>query len=252
LAPDPDAKRRWRQRPIGSVTLGSARGLIAALLIGFSLGLVLVLSLGEAIYLLASKGQTPKQELTLGLLALNLVLNTIVLLVLPVMAVAVSRPHQPGAVARRLGLVVDRRTPLNVFIGIGAAVASLLVLALVVALLVQSGLVSLKDLESDLVPQIQSLLNWPLVFIIALVAAVTEEIFFRGLLQPRLGLIATSILFALIHIGYGTVLQVVAPLVLGLLLGVLYQRTNSLWTPMAAHFTFDFVQLAALLLERKA
>lgn len=80
---------------------------------------------------------------------------------------------------------------------------------------------------------------------LALGAAVGEEIFFRGLLQRWTGVWGQAVLFGLFHLSYGTVLQVLAPLALGLLLGWLVRRGAPLWTAMAAHFVFDYAQLGA-------
>lgn len=80
---------------------------------------------------------------------------------------------------------------------------------------------------------------------LALSAAVGEEIFFRGLLQRWLGVWGQAALFGLFHLSYGTPLQVAIPMLLGLLYGWLVRRGAPLWTPMAAHFLFDYVQLSS-------
>jgi len=97
-------------------------------------------------------------------------------------------------------------------------------------------------------PQAKDILDTvtlPLAFILALSAGIGEEIFFRGLLQKRLGWVGQAIVFGLFHLSYGTPLQVIIPALLGLLYGWLIRRGNSLWVTMTAHFVFDFVQLSA-------
>ncbi|MES2154343.1 MAG: CPBP family intramembrane glutamic endopeptidase [bacterium] len=91
---------------------------------------------------------------------------------------------------------------------------------------------------------ISSALTWPLALALALGAAIGEEIFFRGILQKRIGWIWQAVVFGLVHLSYGTVLQIAFPLALGLFWGWLRKRGESLWALMAAHFLFDFVQLA--------
>jgi uncharacterized protein len=71
-------------------------------------------------------------------------------------------------------------------------------------------------------------------------------VFFRGLLQPRVGLVASSALFGIVHGAYATWLQLVVPALAGLLLGYLYLRTRDLWAPIAAHFMFNFVQFVLI------
>ena len=76
-------------------------------------------------------------------------------------------------------------------------------------------------------------------FFVALMAALGEEILFRGALQPLIGLIPTALIFGLLH-ATGLVHVVLASL-LGLWLGWLYQWTGNLWSPIAAHLALDLV-----------
>ncbi len=80
----------------------------------------------------------------------------------------------------------------------------------------------------------------PAQILVALFAAAAEEIFFRGLIQGRWGLIAGAMSFMAAHIGkrdirvigYWSVFQ-------GLGLGLLYQATDNLLVPMVSHGLFD-------------
>jgi len=78
---------------------------------------------------------------------------------------------------------------------------------------------------------------------LALGAGFAEEVFFRGLLQKRLGWVGQAVVFGLFHLSYGTWLQVLVPFALGLLYGWIIKRGGSLWTTMAAHFVYDATQL---------
>lgn len=82
-------------------------------------------------------------------------------------------------------------------------------------------------------------------FTIAAIAAVSEEVFFRGYLQPRVGLTGQAVVFALAHLSYLHVGQIVVTFLLGLGFGYVYRRTGSLVAPMLAHFLFNFVMLMA-------
>jgi membrane protease YdiL (CAAX protease family) len=73
---------------------------------------------------------------------------------------------------------------------------------------------------------------------IALAAGICEETLFRGALQPRLGLILTSIAFAAVHSQYGISLDVVAVFVLALCLGAIRRFTNTS-TAIVAHVTYN-------------
>ncbi|WCK56040.1 CPBP family intramembrane metalloprotease [Aneurinibacillus sp. Ricciae_BoGa-3] len=82
---------------------------------------------------------------------------------------------------------------------------------------------------------------WHIAFI-ALVVAFCEELLFRGVMQPNLGLWATSALFALIHVRYlKKWVMFVTVLTVSLLLGWLYNRTGSIWSVITAHFLIDFI-----------
>jgi membrane protease YdiL (CAAX protease family) len=86
-----------------------------------------------------------------------------------------------------------------------------------------------------------------------LLAPVAEEMLFRGILYPaikqagfpRLAFWGTSLLFAGIHLN----LMILAPLfILAVLLTVLYERTNNLLAPIAAHAMFNGLNFALLYL----
>ena len=63
--------------------------------------------------------------------------------------------------------------------------------------------------------------------LIGLSAAVTEELLFRGALQPRFGFLPTAILFTLAHVQYGWTLATLEVFVAGLVLGWLRKRGNT-------------------------
>jgi membrane protease YdiL (CAAX protease family) len=82
---------------------------------------------------------------------------------------------------------------------------------------------------------------------LALSAGVVEEIFFRGLLQPRIGLLASTGLFALAHLSYGQPFMLVGVTLLSLLYGLLVRWRQSVWAAIAAHTLFDLVQLLVVI-----
>lgn len=85
-----------------------------------------------------------------------------------------------------------------------------------------------------------------------MLAGVFEEIPFRGLyqtiLKKRYGFIKaniiTSILFMLLHIKFilsGNILQLIMLFFIGLWLGYIYEKTESIWAPIMVHSTFNFL-----------
>ena len=62
---------------------------------------------------------------------------------------------------------------------------------------------------------------------VALIPGICEEILFRGALQPRIGLLATALLFTAIHTQYGLSFDTVAILVIALGLGLIRKYINT-------------------------
>ena len=87
------------------------------------------------------------------------------------------------------------------------------------------------------------------VLLFSLLAAFPEEMLFRGALQPEVGLILASVIFGALHAL--TRLYFFYATMAGLLLGVLFMLSGSLWLPIGTHFAVDLVMFL-LLLQRNA
>lgn len=83
---------------------------------------------------------------------------------------------------------------------------------------------------------------------LALLSSIGEELLFRGLLQPWLGLIPQALVFGLVHQlpGRSRWVWVAWATVMGLLLGGVFQLTGSLLGPIAAHAVINGLNLAFL------
>ena len=76
--------------------------------------------------------------------------------------------------------------------------------------------------------------------VIAILAALSEELFFRGTLQPLLhrafgghaAVWTTAVIFALVHMEFTAIIPRVF---LGAVLGYLYLYTRSIWIPVLGH-----------------
>jgi hypothetical protein len=85
-------------------------------------------------------------------------------------------------------------------------------------------------------------------WLLALLSGVAEESFFRGALQPQVGLLAASLLFGAAHfvprreLLPWTVFSIAA----GLLLGWLFDATGNLIAPVVAHAVINGVNLRHL------
>jgi membrane protease YdiL (CAAX protease family) len=131
----------------------------------------------------------------------------------------------------------------------GTAVGLAIWLLVLLVLLLLAGLVSLVGGREALPTEPPSIVLWigglPILarVAIALSAGVVEETFFRGFLQPRIGVLPSTALFVLAHVGYGQPFMLVGVTLLSLLYANLARRRGSVWAPIAAHAVFDLVQL---------
>ncbi len=79
------------------------------------------------------------------------------------------------------------------------------------------------------------------VLIILLIGSFIEEVFFRGLIQERTNIWIASTIFAIFHITYGTVTQIVGTFFLGLILGYQYERTGGVYSPIISHTFYNLI-----------
>jgi len=80
--------------------------------------------------------------------------------------------------------------------------------------------------------------------VMSLAAGVTEELLFRGALQPRFGLLLTAVLFAAVHVQYGLTPATLEVFGAALVLGWLRQRTNT-GACILLHVLYDIAGLLA-------
>lgn len=88
--------------------------------------------------------------------------------------------------------------------------------------------------------------RWHELMLLAAVAGISEELLFRGVLQIRLGLFGSNLLFGIAH--SVSPMYVVLAGGMGLYLGWLFQATGNLLAPIVAHALYDF--LAFLVVAR--
>ncbi len=83
--------------------------------------------------------------------------------------------------------------------------------------------------------------------VIIAVAMTVEEAFFRSFLQPRVGLVLSSILFACSHFSYGLPFMIVGVFTISLVIGVSFARSGDVLPCIIAHGVFDAIQLLVIL-----
>jgi membrane protease YdiL (CAAX protease family) len=169
-------------------------------------------------------------------------------------AVPPALPPPPAPLSRRfaeqfgfLAPAVPREIGIGLLLGIAAWVV---VLVGVMAI----GLVLLKLAGPDAIPKAPpAMVTWiaalPILLrlSISLSAGVVEEWFFRGFLQPRVGILLSTGLFVLAHFSYGQPFMLIGITILSLIYGLLVRWRQNIWPAMAAHALFDGVQLLVVI-----
>lgn len=159
----------------------------------------------------------------------------------------ISRATAGRRVRQELGLEsVNFKTEIGVGVVAGALSWALVIAAAMVlaALLLLLGAGDWLQQESP-----PALITWLAALpvghrlLVSLSAGVVEEIFFRGFLQKRIGLLASTALFVGAHGGYGQPFMFFGITLLSLFYGLLAHWRGSVWAAMVAHFLFDAVQL---------
>ena len=150
---------------------------------------------------------------------------------------------QVGLASRRLGE--------DVALGLGGGIAGWAGLMVVMASAL--GVTFLLGGEDQLPTQAPEVIAWlaglPLLVRLALScsAGLVEEIFFRGFLQPRIGILASTSLFVLAHASYEQPFMLIGLTYLSLLFAYLVRWRQNIWPAVVAHAVFDFWQLAVVI-----
>ncbi|HSY51853.1 MAG TPA: type II CAAX endopeptidase family protein [Thermoanaerobaculia bacterium] len=131
-------------------------------------------------------------------------------------------------------------------VGVGGWLFTLAVALMIGLILTASGLIPKNPQPSPMVAWMAALPIWKK-GVIVLSAMTIEEAFFRGWLQKRIGVIASTALFALAHSGLGQPLLLIGVSVISLVIGFTFYRTKNLLPGIIAHGIFDAVQLFVII-----
>ncbi len=82
------------------------------------------------------------------------------------------------------------------------------------------------------------------IFFICVLAGISEEALFRGVIQAKLGIIWASVIFGLLH--FITPAYFIFATAMGFYLGWVFVLTNGLFVPILIHFLYDFGALVYL------
>lgn len=107
-------------------------------------------------------------------------------------------------------------------------------------------------------PDNRGLWWWMVVASVVFGAPVIEEFIYRGFLQtavsratgsPRAAIVVTSLLFTLVHVGIADLRALPILLVLSVGMGIAYERSGRLLTPILVHMLFNATNVATAVLQ---
>ncbi len=178
------------------------------------------------------------------------VVSTIIMFFIPAFVTARIASKKPFAHLGLIGGIKFNRAVLAIFIMVAALPMVGALADLNKAIPVSASLKKFFDnMESQYAEQVKLMATFKTptdyilaLFIIALMPAIVEEVFFRGALQssltrsiraPWVAIIITSVIFSVIHFSwYGFIPRVA----LGMVLGTIFYYTGNLWYSIIGHF----------------
>ena len=91
------------------------------------------------------------------------------------------------------------------------------------------------------------------VLLLAAASAVAEEAFFRGAMQPALGLVPTALIFGLLHVGPVRLFLpwTTMALVMGFALGLMFNWSGTLIAPVLCHAVINTLNLHRIAVKAK-
>ncbi|MDE1846065.1 MAG: CPBP family intramembrane metalloprotease [Candidatus Micrarchaeota archaeon] len=142
----------------------------------------------------------------------------------------------------QLGLSRDKLSIKFVFLGILIFFA-LFVLELMVNLV---STITNVTINTNVNLLLQSAPIWFYVFT-AIIAPVNEEIFFRGVLVPRFGIVLSAIFFGLLHSSYDSTfgIEIIAAIIFGIIAGYVFKKSKSLYPSIIAHVLLNSLAIFA-------
>lgn len=214
------------QNPVHGVALALSMLIVTNLLITLGMGL------GNLADMMAETGSGQGESTLLTLWG-----QQILTALLAMVGVGWLTRRDLHATLVRLGIVKPTARQWLLGIGLGIALVPVVLALEFAASLVGMGAnADVERLTEELLgPLFQSPFG---ILTLGLSAALGEETIFRGAAQPRFGLIATALLFALVHSNYGITISTLAVFLVGLVLGWVRMRHNTT-AAMALHATYN-------------
>jgi membrane protease YdiL (CAAX protease family) len=150
------------------------------------------------------------------------------------------------AISERIGLGAKKFSMKNILIGV-------LIFIVILALEISIGFISDAtgvQINTNVISVFAGAPLWFYIFS-CLIAPINEEVFFRGLAVPRVGIIISAIIFGLLHSSYDSTfgVEMIAAAIFGIIAGYSYKKTGSLYPSIVAHMlvnTFTILSIISL------
>jgi membrane protease YdiL (CAAX protease family) len=176
----------------------------------------------------------------------QLIGQSVTLLGMALLVVGLGMERDLRATAQRLGLILPTATVVLLSLGFTALLFVVAGLAGAATQWLQPELA--REIEDRLIQITQDVSSAGGALAVGIAVGVGEEMLFRGAIQPRFGIVLTSVLFTLVHVQYGLSLITAGVFAMSLLLG-LERRYLGTTACILTHATYD---VAALLLQTLA
>jgi uncharacterized protein len=227
--------RRWLARfiPINPESPVHAVAVALSMMVFINLFMTLGVGLGNLAEMMAIAQDESRGEGTIALLWAQQILMAVT----AVVGVGWLARRSFGESLARLGVVVPTLRQGLIGAGLGVGMVPVVMgLEFVSTLLGLGADPDVEQLTEQLIgPLFRSL---PGLLTLGFSAALGEETIFRGAMLPRFGMIATALLFALVHSNYGITFSTAIVFLLGLLLGWVRYRYNTS-TAMVLHAVYN-------------
>jgi membrane protease YdiL (CAAX protease family) len=185
-----------------------------------------------------------------GLEAGDVIFQAVVEILITLLGVGLAIRRGVPETLARLGLRIPARQDITWGVGTGVSLLLFMLIFNAIWALVTSP--EVLEQQTSAAEQLNlAFATLPLAFVLAASAALGEEIWIRGGLQPVFGLGVSSLFFAALHMQVAFTPAVLMILIVSAGLGWLRQR-QSTTAAVIAHFCFNFVQLALLALAVEA
>jgi membrane protease YdiL (CAAX protease family) len=185
-----------------------------------------------------------------GLEAGDVIFQAVVEIMITLLGVGLAIRRGVPETLARLGLRLPTQQDITWGVGTGVGLLLLMLVFNLIWAVVTSP--ELLEQQTSAAQQLNmAFATLPLAFVLATSAALGEEIWIRGGLQPVFGIGVTSVFFAALHMQVAFTPGIVLILMVSVGLGWLRQR-QSTTAAVIAHFCFNFVQLALLALAVEA